>query len=161
MKRITNYINEKMIHTSKNIYKHQLSVKINNLDEAKDILLKYFEENTKYDVSINNIGMKVLHWSTNPNEPFKDRIKVKDYIRFDFREKGKPISSSLKYILHCGEYNDGLVFSIKTLQEKASGSMAWGLENNIVYKDNYKFNTNFYDWLCACDDDKLKKIFNV
>ena len=161
MKSITAYINEKMVYTSKNNYKHLLDQKINNLEEAKKVLLKYFEDTSEYDISLNNLGMKVNHWSTNPDNPFDNRIKVNDYFRIDFREKGKPLSSSLKYILQCGDYNNGLVFSIKTLQTKASGSMNWALENNVIYKDNYKYNDNFYDWITTCEDEKLKKLFNI
>mgnify|MGYP003293265745 CR=1 FL=1 len=42
MKSITTYISEKMVYTSKNNYKHLLEQKVNSLEEAKEILLKYF-----------------------------------------------------------------------------------------------------------------------
>lgn len=170
MKSIKTYINEKLILNklikNKDTNKSdQLNKIIHNFDEVKDLFLKYFINNSEYDVKINDIGYKGRAWRQYPNngQSIGKFIKFSEYpIRFDFHEKGKPLSKSLKYILYIAQYNEGLIFKICILQTNIEGNEFWGQINNIqINEDQYYFGNYFLEWLEGCKDEELKKLFNI
>lgn len=170
MKSVKTYINEKLIlnkliKNKDTNESDQLNKIIHNFDEAKDLFLKYFINNSKYDVKINDIGYKGRAWRQYPNngQSIGKFIKFSEYpIRFDFHEKDKSLSESLKYILYIAQYKDGLIFKICILQTNIEGNEFWGQINNIqIDEDQYHFGNYFLEWLDNCKDEELKKLFNI
>lgn len=107
MKKLQEYIIEKMVYTSSNSNKNDIiDVKIKDIEHLKNILSEYYKRVSQYEIKTSRILTKPVKWYSSKHSILKmldsiDEIEVGDHFKIEFLHNRRVV-----YKVCVAEYNN-------------------------------------------------------